>query len=143
MPDRPPEATGPAGGIVADSPVRAGVLGENGGSSQQTTGTAAVSTGRRRAERRSGWGPLPTAALLAIGAIAAGVAWVFLVGAAIDFGHAARSGRAAAWVFGGAATAGAVVCLVLLFVLAGRVLTAVGLTGRPRPRRAAGRRIAR
>jgi hypothetical protein len=83
------------------------------------------------------------AAILAIGAVAAGVAWVFLVGAAIDFGHAARAGRTAAWLFGGAATAGAVVCLVLLFVLAGRVLSTVGLTGRPRPRRAAGRRVAR
>lgn len=78
--------------------------------------------------------------LLGIGAAASGVAWVFLVNAAIDFGRVARRGDAMAWVFTGAATIGATVCLLLLFVLAARLLVALGLVSEYKPRRSSGRR---
>lgn len=94
--------------------------------------------GRRKAPKRPGPGPWATILLLGAGMLVAAAAWVFLVRAAIDFGHAARAGRGStAWVFTGLATAGAAVCLLLLLVLAARALASVGLVGRYRPRRSA------
>ncbi len=79
-------------------------------------------------------------ALLGVGALASAVAWVFLVGAAIDFGRLARNGDGVAWLFATAATVGGIVCLLLLFVLGSRLLVALGLVSEYKPRRAGGRR---
>ncbi len=76
-----------------------------------------------------------------VGAVLAGVAWIFLVNAAIDFGRLARVGDQAAWVFTAAATIGATVCLLLLFVLGSRVLVTLGLVSEYKPRRSAGKRV--
>lgn len=109
----------------------------------ERTGRVEVKQGRRRAEVARRPSRLGEHAGLVLGAVAGGVAWFFLVGAAIDFGRVARAGDGAAWAFTGAATLGATVCLVLVFVLAARLLVSVGLISEYKPRRAAGRRTAR
>lgn len=78
--------------------------------------------GRRRAEKKAEPGPgrAPYVVLLALGVLAAGAAWVFLVRAAIDFGQIARDGRPVAWALCAAGTLGAAVCLLLVFVLVSR-----------------------
>lgn len=99
-----------------------------------------VSEGRRRAEKLKGPSRRPLLAALTLGALGAGVAWLFLVKAAIEFGRLARDGQTLAWAFTAAATVGAAACLLLLFVLAARVLVALGLVSEYKPRRSAGRR---
>jgi hypothetical protein len=99
-----------------------------------------VSEGRRRAEKQKHPERRLSMLLLALGALAAGVAWVFLVKAAIDFGRVARGGDQVAWVFTAGATIGATLCLLLLFVLVARVLVALGLVSEYKPRRSTGRR---
>ena len=89
---------------------------------------------RRRPVRR------PLLAGLVLGALVCGVAWFFLVRAAIDFGRLARDGESVAWAFTVAATIGATACLLLMFILLTRVLMTLGLVSEYRPRRAAGRR---
>ncbi len=81
--------------------------------------------------------------MLVLGAVAGSGAWLYLVRAAIDFGGAARGGDTPAWAFTAAATLGASVCLVLVFVLLSRGLVTVGVVSDYRPRRAAGRRASR
>jgi hypothetical protein len=102
-------------------------------------GKEPVTTGKRRAEARKTT-PRALLAALAVGALVSGVAWFFLVRAAIEFGRVARRGQGEAWLFTGAATLGAAACLMLLFVLTARVLAALGLVSEYKPRRAAGRR---
>jgi hypothetical protein len=95
-----------------------------------------VVAGRRRAERDAEHPRrLLRGALLALGVVATGVAWVFLVRAAIDFGQVARDGRTAAWALCAVATAGAAVCLLLGFVLLSRLwsLLRVRRAARPAP----------
>ena len=99
-----------------------------------------MSEGRRRAEKRKGPDRRPLLAALAFGAVGAGIAWLFLVKAAIEFGRLARDGQGLAWAFTAAASVGATACLLLMFVLAARVLVALGLVSEYRPRRSAGRR---
>lgn len=99
-----------------------------------------VSEGRRRAVKRRRPVRRPLLAGLALGALVCGVAWFFLVRAAIDFGRLARDGESVAWAFTVAATIGATACLLLMFILLTRVLMALGLVSEYRPRRAAGRR---
>jgi hypothetical protein len=98
----------------------------------------------RRVQRRSRTGttssPLLHLAGNGLGAALTGVAWFYLVGAAIDFGFVAVRGRSAAWVFTLGAALGAVVCLVLMLALVGRALRTVGYLSDYKPRRAAGRR---
>ena len=104
----------------------------------QNAVVAGPKKGRRKGPKKSGPGPWATVLLIVAGMLAAAAAWVFLIRAAIDFGHAARAGRGStAWVFTGLATAGAAVCLLLLLVLAARAPASVGLVGRYRPRRSA------
>lgn len=69
-----------------------------------------------------------------------GVAWYFLVTAAIDFGGAALDGRTAAWIFSAGAAVGAVVCLILMLALVGRGMRTLGFISEYKPRRAAARR---
>ena len=69
-------------------------------------------------ERRRG--ALVSAVLPLMGVVVAAAAWFFLVRAAIDFGQVARAGRTSAWGFCAAATVGATVCLLLVFVLLAR-----------------------
>ena len=77
------------------------------------TGRGAVSdSGRRRAERQKHPERRLPLVLLVLGALASGVAWVFLVQAAIDFGRLGRNGDGVAWFFAAAATVGATVCLL-------------------------------
>jgi len=104
-----------------------------------------VGAGRRRAEKSSVPRPRrwPVVLLLLIGVVASGTAWVFLVRAAIDFGQVARDGEGAAWLVCGAATAGAAVCLLLMFVLLARTWRSAALGGRYQPRRSSGRRASR
>jgi hypothetical protein len=99
-----------------------------------------VSEGRRRAVKRRRPVRRPLLAGLVLGALVCGVAWFFLVRAAIDFGRLARDGESVAWAFTVAATIGATACLLLMFILLTRVLIALGLVSEYRPRRAAGRR---
>ena len=99
-----------------------------------------VSEGKRRAEKAKGPSRVPLVAGLLVGAVVGVIAWFYLVNAAIDFGRVARNGKAVAWVFTGAATVGAAVCLLLVFVLVARALVALGLISDYRPRRSAGRR---
>ena len=89
-----------------------------------------VSEGRRRAEKQKRPDRRPLLGALAFGALGSGLAWVFLVKAAIEF----------AWAFTAAAAVGATACLLLMFVLGARVLAALGLVSEYKPRRSAGRR---
>ena len=89
--------------------------------------------GRRRAERPKRLDRRKVAgriALLTLGVLACAVAWVFLVKAAIDFGGAGRDGTSAAWFVCIAATVGATLCLLLVFVLAARIWARV-MAARP------------
>ncbi|MGI9091694.1 MAG: hypothetical protein ACR2GG_11415 [Gemmatimonadaceae bacterium] len=95
-----------------------------------------ASTGRRRAEKAPSTGALRGALLRVLGIVLAGVAWLLLVIAAIDFGRAARDGQGTAgWAFTVAATAGAAACLLLVFVLVAQL----GRTLRQRERYEPGR----
>jgi hypothetical protein len=106
-------------------------------------GRGAVTQGKRRAEKQKRPSRLPSVALLGFGALVSGIAWFFLVRAAIDFGRLGRGGDTTAWVFTGAATLGATVCLLLVFVLVARLLVSAGLVSEYRPRRSSGRRASR
>jgi hypothetical protein len=98
-----------------------------------------VSTGRRRAQARAS-SPLPRLGILAGGMLLSALAWFFLVRAAIDFGHVARGGDSMAWLLTIGASAGAVVCLMLVFTLVARALVMLGVISDYRPRRSSGRR---
>jgi len=76
----------------------------------------------------------------ALGIFVAGLAWFYLVRAAIDFGGIAVSGTPVAWLFTLGAAAGAVVCLVLVLALVGRGLRTLGYISDYKPRRAGARR---
>jgi hypothetical protein len=105
-----------------------------------------VSNGGRRVNRDepSRVGPsLPYLVAMVLGAVLSALAWVFLVRSAIEFGRLARGGQNEAWLFTLAASAGAVVCALLVLVLVARVLRALGLVSDYKPRRAAARRRAR
>jgi hypothetical protein len=95
---------------------------------------------RRDVATRSHSGPALHLAGLAGGAALTGLAWLYLVGAAIDFGVAAVRGQGLAWVFSLGASVGAVVCLVLMLALLGRGLRSLGVVSDYRPKRAGGRR---
>lgn len=96
---------------------------------------------RHSRSRAASSAPVFGLAALAVGAILTGVAWAFLVRAAIEFGVLARDGEGGAWLFTGAASLGAVVCLVLFLALFGRGLRTLGFMSEYQPRRAApGRR---
>lgn len=95
---------------------------------------------RKHSESRASGKPLVLLGALALGVALTAVAWVYLVGAAIDFGVVARSGSPRAWLFTIGASLGAVVCLILLLALVGRGLRLLGFLSDYRPRRAAARR---
>ena len=99
-----------------------------------------VNEGRRRAEKQKRPDRRPLLGALALGALGSGIAWIFLVKAAIEFGRLARDGQDLAWVFTAAAAVGATACLLLMFVLGARVLAALGLVSEYKPRRSSGRR---
>jgi hypothetical protein len=91
--------------------------------------------GRRRAlERRA----FPTRAVVAhaLSIVVAVVAWWWLVRGAIDFGVAAREGDGQAWAFLALASVGAIGCLLLALVLAGRLLVLLGVISSYTPKRA-------
>ena len=82
-----------------------------------------MSAGRRRADTKAHPRPRqwPKALLLVLGVLAAAGAWLFLVRAAIDFGRAARvDGEASLWLLTVGSSIGAVLCLLLAFVLVAR-----------------------
>lgn len=91
----------------------------------------------RHSSSRASSAPVIQLAALTVAAILTGVAWTYLVGAAIDFGVLARGGQASGWLFAAAASLGAIVCLVLFMALVGRGLRALGFMSDYRPRRAA------
>jgi hypothetical protein len=96
-----------------------------------------VSTGGRRANRERGSitsTSLPYVLALLLGAVLSGIAWVYLVRAAIEFGRLARDGQTEAWLYTLAASFGAVVCLFLLLVLVARALRAMGVIRDDQPR---------
>lgn len=103
----------------------------------------AGSTGKRRASKHSSGrsgrariGPLHLAGT-AVAVLACVVAWVYLVGATIDFGGFATRGHPVAWLVVAGACLGAVVSMLLVIVLVARALRAAGLIRDYRPRRAA------
>ena len=124
----------PAPDVRHNDPVAVGVT---------DRGTAGA--GRRRAEKKTGPRPRrwPQVLLIVLGVLAATGAWVFLVRAAIDFGQAARNGQGLAWAVCAAATLGAAVCLLLVFVLVARGWALLGLRSDYQPRRSSGRRASR
>ena len=83
---------------------------------------------------------LPYVLALLLGAALSGVAWFYLVRAAIEFGRLARGGQSQAWLFTGAASLGGCVCALLVLVLVARALRALGIISDYKPRRAAARR---
>jgi hypothetical protein len=105
------------------------------------TGTVAEKRpGGRRIQKRDRRGPAAQLASLGFGALLTGLAWVFLVGAAIDFGVAAVGGQTPAWLFMVGATIGAVVCLVLMLTLGARGLRSLGFLSEHQPKRVGARR---
>ncbi len=105
-----------------------------------------MSTGGRRAHRQDKSRnslPLPYLVAMIVGAVVSGIAWVYLVRSAIEFGRLGRAGQSEAWLFTLAASAGGVVCALLVLVLVARVLRAFGLISDYKPQRAAARRRAR
>jgi hypothetical protein len=102
-----------------------------------------VAEGRRahrKSRERADNAPLLHLAGNGVGAVLTGIAWFYLVGAAVDFGVVAVRGRSAAWVFTLGASLGAVVCLVLMLALVGRGLRTLGYLSDYTPRRSAARR---
>jgi hypothetical protein len=69
----------------------------------------------------------PRLLLLALGSVAALVAWGFLVWAAIDFGRSARGGDSGQWAYLAAASVGAVACLFLCLLFVTLALRRVGI----------------
>ena len=96
----------------------------------------------KHSQSRASSAPVFHLAALTVGAILTGTAWLYLVRAAIEFGVLARNGQSSAWLFTGAASLGAVVCLVLFLALVGRGLRTLGFLSDYKPRRAAARRKA-
>jgi hypothetical protein len=103
-------------------------------------GRRTVSEGRRRAEKKKAPNRRPILVALTLAALGSGLAWLFLVRAAIAFGRLARDGQDLAWAFTLAASVGATACLLLMFVLGARVLVALGILSEYKGRRSAGRR---
>ncbi|NYI45987.1 hypothetical protein BJ993_003067 [Nocardioides aromaticivorans] len=92
-------------------------------------------TGGKRAGGKTKARFRPDLLALAVGITFALVAWGYLVLAAIDFGATARhDGKGSAWLFLAVASAGAMLCLFLAFMLAVRLSRAVGLTSSPEPK---------
>jgi hypothetical protein len=94
----------------------------------------------RKSRERADSAPLLHLAGNGAGVVLTGIAWFYLVGAAVDFGGVAVRGRSTAWVFTLGASIGAVVCLVLMLALVGRSLRTLGYLSDYKPRRAAARR---
>ena len=88
----------------------------------------------KRAGARQNRGFQPVLLLLAVGVTGAGVAWGYLVYAAIDFGSSARSGDTQSWWFLGMAAVGAVACLFIGLILVARVSRVLGITKAPEPK---------
>ena len=84
--------------------------------------------------------PLVQLVALGLGAVATGVVWFYLVSAAIDFGVLAVREGGPAWLFTLEAGVGAVVAMVLMLALVGRVLRTLGFISDYKPRRAGARR---
>lgn len=110
-----------------------------------TTERAGSQAGRRHADKRPSRRPARLyVALLALGVVAGAALWGFLVRAAIDFGQAGRDGEPVAWLVCIAATLGAALCLLLVFVLVARIWSALRAPRAPRVARVpGGRRAAR
>ena len=105
--------------------------------------SGAVAEGRRAHRHtgpRAGSSPLLSLAANGLGALLTGFAWIYLVSAAIDFGTVAVRGQTAAWIFTVGASAGAVLCLVLMLTFVSRGMRTLGYISDYRPRRAAARR---
>ena len=110
-----------------------------------------MASGKRRAARHSHaglhLGPLSRLGATVLAMVIGGFAWWYLVRAAIAFGRVARAGEQGAWMFTASAAIGAMLCLLLVIVLASRVLVTLGLVSdyhgrRASPHRAAARRTA-
>ena len=98
---------------------------------------------RHAASGKPSSGPLPYVLAMLLGAALSAVAWFYLVRAAIDFGTLARDGHSDDWRFTAIAALGAVACMLLVLILVGRALTALGIISGYRPRRAAAHRRAK
>ena len=76
----------------------------------------------------------PKLVALALGAVAALVAWGLLVWVAVDSGRSARDGESGKWGYLAAASVGAVVCLFLCLWLCTVLLRRVGILEDNRPK---------
>lgn len=94
----------------------------------------------KHSQDKRGSGPLPYAVAMLLGAAGAGVAWLYLVNAAIDFSGVALSGELVGWLFMLAPSLGAVLCMLLMLTMVARALVALGIISDYKPRRSAGRR---
>jgi hypothetical protein len=94
----------------------------------------------KHSQSRSSSSPLLHLVTLGLGAVATGVVWFYLVAAAIDFGVLAVREGGPAWLFTLEAGVGAVVAMVLMLALLGRVLRTLGFISDYKPRRAGARR---
>lgn len=103
-------------------------------------GKGGARAARKHSGPSTGSSAASSLALIAGGAVVTGLAWIFLVSAAIDFGSAAVHGQSLAWVFTFGAALGGVVAMVLLLALVGRGMRVLGLLSEYRPRRVAPRR---
>lgn len=107
-------------------------------------GRVSAAGGRRADRSRAGRGPLPSILATLLGAALAGVAWFYLVHAAIDFGSLARQNhQVVSWAMTVLPAVGAVACLLLVITLMARVLYTLGLINDYKPRRAGARRRAK
>lgn len=88
-------------------------------------------------------GPLPFAAMNLLGALVAGVVWLYLTQAAIDFAGVALDGDTRGWKFLIGPALGALFCLVLVLAFVARALVALGIISDYTPRRAGARRRAK
>ncbi|HSE10295.1 MAG TPA: hypothetical protein VLB29_16660 [Nocardioidaceae bacterium] len=94
----------------------------------------------KHSQAKAGSTPLVDLVTLGLGLILTAVALFYLGRAAVEFAVVAVREGGAAWLFAFGAVLGAVVSMVLVLALVGRVLRTLGFISDYKPRRAGARR---